>query len=184
MVIAAVAVALLIVGGFTWWEIVQRDKTPDATPVQSAAQSSPATASTSKPTPRPALPPLLEPEAQIFARYAGSQSCRGCHAAQFDSWAKSNHGNAERLPDKVMDAAAFSPERTFHHGTQDSVATLKDGKPVVKTLGFGGAHETYPITRVIGHDPLRQYLVERPGGRVQTLEVAFDPKRNQWFDVR
>jgi predicted CXXCH cytochrome family protein len=53
----------------------------------------------------------------------------------------------------------------------------------VKTLGFGGAHEAYPIARVIGHDPLRQYLVEREGGRFQTLEVAFDPKRGDWFNV-
>ncbi|MEI7821422.1 MAG: tetratricopeptide repeat protein [Verrucomicrobiota bacterium] len=180
---AIVIVALLLVGTFGWWKIAHRDRSPAASPIQGAAQSSPAPASTSKPTPAPSLPPLLEPEAQVFARYAGSQACRECHPAQFEPWAKSNHGNAERLPDKVMDAAAFSPERTFHHGTQDSVATLKDGKPVVKTLGFGGAHERYPITRVIGHDPLRQYLVERPGGRVQTLEVAFDPKRNQWFDV-
>ena len=143
--------------------------------------STPTPAPAQKPT--PALPPLLEPEAQVFARYAGSQSCRECHAAQFESWAKSNHANAERAVSAAMDAAAFSPERTFHHGTQDSVATQIAGKPAVKTLGFGGAHEAYAVARVIGHDPLRQYLVEGTGGRMQALEVAFDPKRNEWFDV-
>jgi tetratricopeptide (TPR) repeat protein len=135
------------------------------------------------PKPAAELPPLLEPETQVFARYAGSQSCRGCHAAQFESWAKSNHGNAERVLNAAVDGAAFSPERTFHHGTQDSAATQVDGKPAVKTLGFDGKIETYPVARVIGHDPLRQFLVERPGGRMQTLEIAFDPKRNEWFDV-
>ncbi len=82
-----------------------------------------------------------------------------------------------------MDHPAFSPERKFHHGAQDSVATMSDGKPVVKTLGFDNKVEAYPVARVIGHDPLRQFLVERPGGRMQTLEVAFDPKRGDWFDV-
>ncbi len=135
------------------------------------------------PTPAPALLPLLEPEAQVFARYAGSQSCRECHAAQFESWAKSNHGNAERAVNAAMDSAAFSPEHNFHHGTQDSVATQVDGKPALKTLGFDGKIETYPIARVIGHDPLRQFLVEGSDGRMQTLEVSYDPKRNEWFDV-
>jgi predicted CXXCH cytochrome family protein len=172
-------VLLAAVGGFAGWKIAQRGKPQTAEPARAAASAPETTA----PTPAPALPPLLEPEAQVFARYAGSQSCRECHAAQFESWAKSNHGNAERLPNAAMDAVAFSPERTFHHGTQQSSAMEVDGKPAVKTLGFENKIETYPIARVIGHDPLRQYLVECPGGRMQTLEVSYDPKRNEWFDV-
>lgn len=179
--IAFALLALLIIGSLGGWNIAQRDRTPAAAPLQSGTQPSQVPTATPKPT--PSLPPLLEPEAQVFALYAGSQSCRECHAAQFESWAKSNHGNAERLPNDTMDAAAFSPERTFHHGTQDSTATEIHGKPAVKTLGFGGKVETYPVARVIGHDPLRQYLVEGAGGRFQTLEVSYDPKRNEWFDV-
>ena len=177
-----VFVVVTIDVGFIVWPNVQRGMKQ---PVAASPNTTPATPTkaTPSPTPLPALPPLLEPEAQVFARYAGSQSCRECHAAQFESWAKSNHANAERVPNAAMDAAAFSPERTFHHGTQQSVATQINGQPAVKTLGFGGATEAYPIARVIGHDPLRQYLVERPGGRFQTLEVAFDPKRSEWFDV-
>ena len=176
----AFALAVVAIGCvIAWWKFAKHVEPPTTSPVQRGEKS------VATPTPKttPAMPPLLEPEAQVFARYAGSQSCRECHAAQFESWAKSNHGNAERLPNATMDAAAFSPERTFHHGTQQSAATQLDGKPAVKTLGFDGKTETYPVARVIGHDPLRQYLVERPGGRVQTLEVAFDPNRNDWFDV-
>ncbi len=178
-VLACVAAVVAIMGAVAWWKFAKHGETPSTAPGQRAEK----TATTPELKPTPAMPPLLEPEAQVFARYAGSQSCRECHATQFESWAKSNHGNAERLPNAALDTAAFSPERTFHHGTQDSSATQVDGKPVVKTLGFDNKHEAYPIARVIGHDPLRQYLVERPGGRFQTLEVAFDPKRNDWFDV-
>ena len=71
----------------------------------------------------------------------------------------------------------------FFHGTQTSTAKNVDGAPAVETLGFGGKVEPYKVARVIGHDPLRQYLVERAGGRLQTLEVAFDPKRTEWFNV-
>jgi len=138
-------------------------------------------------TPAPAkaasIGPFLEPEEKIFAAYAGSQSCRECHGELHDLWAKSNHGNAERLLSAENDAPAFNPEHRLHHGSQDSSAIAKDGMFFVKTLGFDNRVETYPLARAIGHDPLRQFLVERPGGRFQTLEVAFDPKRNEWFDV-
>lgn len=178
--VALVAAGLLISGAFAWWKLGRLGDTRTAAQTGGTTQTPPLLP---PPVPSSALPPLLEPEEQVLARYSGSQSCRECHPTQFESWAKSNHGNAERLPDKVMDAAAFSPERTFHHGTQESVATQANGKPAVKTLGFDNKQETYNVARVIGHDPLRQYLVERPGGRFQTLEVAFDPRRNEWFDV-
>ena len=170
---------MLISAALAWWKFATTNGTPTAATPPSTALTSP----TPAPKPTPALPPLLEPEAEVFSRYSGSQSCRGCHAAQFESWAKSNHGLAERNVDAALDTAAFSPERTFHHGTQDSTATQINGKPAVKTLGFGGKTETYPVARVIGHDPLRQYLVEGERGRFHTLEVAYDPKRNDWFDV-
>ena len=38
-------------------------------------------------------------------------------------------------------------------------------------------------TRVIGHDPLLQYLTLLPGGRYQVHEASYDPKSNQWFYV-
>ncbi|MBW8864569.1 MAG: tetratricopeptide repeat protein [Verrucomicrobia bacterium] len=37
--------------------------------------------------------------------------------------------------------------------------------------------------RVIGNDPLLQYLVPFPGGRFQTLEASYDPHSNQWFNA-
>lgn len=42
---------------------------------------------------------------------------------------------------------------------------------------------SYPVDRVIGHYPLRQYLVSAPGGRWQTLEASWDPRTNDWFNV-
>ncbi|OYV07305.1 MAG: hypothetical protein CFE26_01660, partial [Verrucomicrobiales bacterium VVV1] len=47
----------------------------------------------------------------------------------------------------------------------------------------GNTKQPYTIRRVIGHDPLRQFLVEGPGSRMQALELAFDPHKSEWFDV-
>lgn len=129
------------------------------------------------------LPSLIEPQEKVFAQYAGSAACRECHAEQFTAWEKSNHGLAERGLAPSMDEAAFVPARTFKHGTQTTTASGKDGRFEVRTPGFGGKEETYEVARVIGHDPLRQFLVERPGGRLQALEVALDPHKNEWFNV-
>ncbi|MFZ4763368.1 MAG: tetratricopeptide repeat protein [Roseimicrobium sp.] len=137
------------------------------------------------PASRAPLPitPIVEPEVQAHAQYAGSQSCRACHAELFDQWAKSNHGLAERPWRDDLDKAAFQPTQSFTHGTQTSEARITDGKPQLLTLGFDNKREPYPIERAIGHDPLRQYLVQAFRGRLQTLEVAFDPHQHEWFNI-
>jgi tetratricopeptide (TPR) repeat protein len=127
--------------------------------------------------------PLVRSEAEVFAEYAGSASCRECHAAQYEPWSISNHGLAERPPRDDLDAPAFHPPRTFSHGNQTTEVRQRDGRREVVTLGLGGKPEPFTVERVIGHEPLRQYLVSAPGGRLQTLEASYDPKRNEWFNV-
>jgi len=113
-----------------------------------------------------------------FAAYAGSDSCRECHASAYDEWRKSNHGLAERFLSPSTDDAAFRP-RTFTHGSQHT-----DISPYqVTALGPGRSNTTFNVERVIGNDPLRQFLVKFPGGRYQTLEASYDPHRDEWFNV-
>lgn len=125
----------------------------------------------------------LEDEKKVFAEYAGSSSCRECHLADYQAWQNSHHGLAERLPDAQRDKEAFSGGKAFKHGTQTTEVHEKNGKFEVVTLGFGNKREAYPVSRVIGEDPLRQFLVETTGGRLQTLEAAYDPHKKEWFNV-
>lgn len=125
----------------------------------------------------------LENETAVFARYGGSASCRNCHAGEFESWSRSNHGLAERGLIPSMDEVAFRPPHEIVHASQKSIAREVGGHYEMETLGFGGKTETYVIDRVIGNDPLRQFLVSAPGGRFQTLELSWDPKKLEWFDV-
>ncbi len=111
------------------------------------------------------ITPIVEPEKEAHAQYAGSQSCKACHAELFAQWAVSNHGMAERPLRDDLDKTAFDPAKTVAHGTQSSEAKLADGKPVMVTLGSENKVEPQPIERAIGHDPLRQYLVKAFGGR-------------------
>ncbi len=129
-------------------------------------------------------PPILPPDDSTHAQYAGSSSCKPCHEKEYAEWEKSNHGLAERNYQKGMDEKAFSPKRTLIHG-KDSSETFLDADGVAKILtkGLGNEKRAYPVVRVIGNDPLRQFLVPAPGNRLQTSDVSYDPHKNEWFDV-
>ncbi|MBB5035625.1 tetratricopeptide repeat protein [Prosthecobacter vanneervenii] len=130
-----------------------------------------------------AAPYAMPDEKTTFSQYAGSQSCRECHADQFAKWQGSHHGLAERKPDSKLDDPAFVPSRTFQHGTQ-TTETRKTGSDYeLVALGFGDKITPYRVERVIGHDPLRQFLVSGGDGRLQAMEACLDPHKNEWFNV-
>jgi tetratricopeptide (TPR) repeat protein len=127
---------------------------------------------------------ILAPEDQVHAGYAGSESCRKCHTAEFEKWHTSNHGLAERPVTKEQDFKAFRPKQTLAHGKDVSEAFVdKDELAKIITLGIDNKHHAFPVVRVIGNDPLRQFLIPAPGGRMQTCDVTLDPHKNEWFDV-
>lgn len=127
--------------------------------------------------------PIAEPEAQAYAGYGGSASCKNCHEEAYKLWRTSNHAHAERPPEADLDKDAFEPPRTFPHGTQ-TTSIRRDGDHYeIASIGLSGRMETQTVARVIGHDPLRQFLVPAAGGRYQTLEASFDPLRHEWFNV-
>jgi predicted CXXCH cytochrome family protein len=141
------------------------------------------------PVPAPVIAPLpegpiVEAESKVFAAYAGDAACQACHAQQHAAWSGSHHQLAERPFDPKLDDAAFTPERSFKHGSQTT--TVKhdaSGTPMMDALGFDGVQKAYPLARVIGHDPLRQFLTPGPNGRLHTMEATWDPKAKEWFNV-
>jgi len=136
---------------------------------------------------RPNLPLLNalsgSQESKIFSRYGGSESCRSCHEDEYDLWKNSNHALAERTITPQQDRSAFDPPRFFGHGSQSSSVRWSDGGPQATVVGPAAKAESYEPVRVIGNEPLRQFLVAFPGGRLQALEGAYDPLSNQWFEV-
>jgi len=115
--------------------------------------------------------------------YVGPGSCRECHADAYALWTKSHHGLAERPLRPELDQAAFVPPRAFLHGSQTTKVEATNGSYFITSLGLSGRPETHRVERVLGSDPLRQFLTAAPGGRWQTLEAAYDPNRKEWFDV-
>ncbi len=124
-----------------------------------------------------------QPKPAKQALFGGSASCRDCHEEEFNLWASSHHALAERNLNPALDQASFDPPRSFFHGTQTSGVSWNAGQPSVNARGLTGSNETFLVQRVIGHDPLRQFLVSFPGGSLQTLEASYDPRSNEWFNV-
>ncbi len=160
--------ALVLIGVIAWALWPQKKYTPLPVPVISLFK---------------AKAFVMPDEKTTFAQYAGSESCRDCHADQFTKWLSSHHGLAERKPDTKLDDPAFVPTRSFNHGTQ-STQTRKTGSDYeLIALGFGDKITPYRVERVIGHDPLRQFLVDGGNGRLQAMEACLDPRKNEWFNV-
>ena len=124
-----------------------------------------------------------EAQASIFSDYAGSASCRNCHQEEYDQWAKSHHGLAERMAGSNTCQAAFEGVKTVGRGSQQVSFAIDNGNYEVTTAGPNGPRQTYVVDRVIGRDPLVQFLVGTPDGRWQALATAWDPRRHEWFNV-
>lgn len=126
---------------------------------------------------------VMEDESAAFAAYGGSKSCQPCHEEAYELWVSSHHGMAERPLDPALDGPAFDPTRTFKHGSQQTRVGREGTNWMVTCAGLSKTNETHAVVRVIGHDPLRQFLVAFPGGRLQTLQASYAPGTNEWFDV-
>src|SRR5207302_4193865 len=64
----------------------------------------------------------------------------------------------------------------------------KDGEFFVETDGPDGKLAVFEVKYTFGVDPLQQYLIELPGGRIQALSIAWDsrPKGQggqRWFHL-
>ena len=140
-------------------------------------------AGSSQPPPPPPTANSTPGPARDDGTYAGSSSCQECHPEAFDSWKQSHHGLAERAPNPAQDAPAFDPARTFQHGTQQTRVSRSNDVFLVTTGTPTSPGQSHAVQRVIGVDPLQQYLVSFPGGRLQTLEASYDVRQRDWFNV-
>jgi predicted CXXCH cytochrome family protein len=127
--------------------------------------------------------PTTVSDKELYATYAGAESCRQCHTKEYEAWSNSHHGQAERKIDPALDKPAFDPPRLFEHGTQKTEVRTKGEQFEIVALGYDAKPTPYVVARVIGVDPLRQFLTRTTQGRMQTFEASYDPHKNQWFDV-
>jgi Flp pilus assembly protein TadD len=121
------------------------------------------------------------------ATFVGSETCAGCHHAEAELWRGSQHKLAM---DHATDKSVLSDfnDATFEYYGVRSRFFRRGGKFFVETDGPDGKLSVFEVKYTFGVDPLQQYLVEFPDGRLQALSLAWDsrPKDKggqRWFHL-
>ncbi|WP_108681584.1 tetratricopeptide repeat protein [Methyloceanibacter sp. wino2] len=119
--------------------------------------------------------------------FVGTETCIGCHQEVGTLWQPSQHAHAmaHATVDTVL--GDFSGTTFDYYGTT-SWFFKKDGKFFVETDGPDGILDTFEVKYTFGLDPLQQYLIEFPDGRVQALTIAWDSRPaaeggQRWFHL-
>jgi Flp pilus assembly protein TadD len=122
------------------------------------------------------------PPLSTTTEYVGRQSCAGCHADEDRLWQGSHHDLAmqEATPATVL--GDFDGATLTHFGVT-STFFRREQRFFVRTDGPDGQLHDYPVAYTFGVSPLQQYLVEMPGGRLQTLPLCWDTKNRRWFHL-
>jgi Flp pilus assembly protein TadD len=120
------------------------------------------------------------------ATFVGATACAGCHVRETERWRLSMHARAMELPSSSSVEAPFSGETFTIHGVT-STFSRRDGKYVVRTQGADGAMQDFAVAYTFGVNPLQQYLLALPGGRLQALSISWDarsaPDGRRWFHL-
>jgi predicted CXXCH cytochrome family protein len=121
------------------------------------------------------------------ASFVGSETCAGCHQSQARLWGASQHKAAmQHATDKTV-LGDFNDASFDYYGVYSRFFRNGD-KFLVETDGPDGKLAVFEVKYTFGIDPLQQYLVEFPDGRIQTLSIAWDsrPKEKggqRWFHI-
>ena len=116
------------------------------------------------------------------AKFIGREPCARCHAEAYELWLGSDHDNAMDMATDDTVLGDFD-NAEFTHAGITSRFYRRDGAFFVNTEGPGGEMGEFEIKYTFGIEPLQQYLVPFPGGRLQALPVAWDTERRRWFTL-
>ncbi|MBK5257156.1 MAG: HEAT repeat domain-containing protein [Vicinamibacteria bacterium] len=157
---AVLALVILVAAAGAWWQRGHPLKT-DATEDRPGGRAGP--------SPGP-------------VGYIDNRVCVGCHLDEGREWQESHHAKAMAAPTEQSVLGDFR-NREF---TLKGVTTrfFKRGEAFfVNTEGADGKLADFEIKYAFGVEPLQQYLVEMPDGRLQPLSIAWDNPKQRWFHL-
>jgi Tfp pilus assembly protein PilF len=120
-------------------------------------------------------------EESLSVPYAGSSSCRECHERFYQLWSTSMHGLAMQPYTQEFANTRLMPQ----------IAAITIGKLKYRAdVGKGTVIESrakgtksYRIEHVLGGKNVCYFLTPLDKGRLQTLPVAYDLNKKEWFDT-
>jgi tetratricopeptide (TPR) repeat protein len=113
--------------------------------------------------------------------YAGSVSCRECHEQFYQLWSTSKHGLAMQPYTPEFARTQLTPQQNdLVIGKSKYRADTSEG--VIIETGAKGISK-YPIEHVLGGKNVYYFLTPFKKGRLQTLPLAYDVQKKEWFDT-
>jgi tetratricopeptide (TPR) repeat protein len=113
---------------------------------------------------------------------AGSVSCRPCHERFYLLWSTSYHGLAMQPWGPAVAGAVPPTPAPVHIGDREYLVESSDERGTVVERGAAG-EQRLGIAQVLGGKNVYYFLTELDRGFLQTLPVAYDVRRKEWFDT-
>ena len=117
----------------------------------------------------------------LLNHFVGDQSCKSCHASQYNDWLSSDHFKAMQTANDTTVEGDFDNKEFTADGVINRFFK-KDGKYFINTQGPDGNYQDYEIKYTFGYYPLQQYLISFPGGKLQVTRQSWDSKNKKWFN--
>lgn len=119
----------------------------------------------------------------VDKKFAGSPSCKSCHEKFYALWSTSRHGLAMQPYTDMLAASILAPQaEDISAGEFRYQAFIGPGQGFVRETGPKG-ERNHPISQMLGGKNVCYFLTPLERGRLQTLPVAFDVNRKEWFDT-
>jgi len=125
---------------------------------------------------------IAAPSAPTTTTFTGRNACIDCHTEAYELWLGSDHDNAMDVATDDTVLGDFDDTEFTHAGITSRLYRKGEGF-YVYTEGPGGEMAEFEIRYTFGIEPLQQYLVPFPGGRLQALPIAWDTERKRWFTL-
>lgn len=115
------------------------------------------------------------------ASYAGSSNCRECHQKFYELWSTSHHGLAMQPFSSELGRARLHPQPApLKIGNASYQVDLE--RAVVREQTSSGEKQ-FAIAHAMGGKNVFFFLTPLERGRLQVLPLAFDVRRQVWFDM-
>lgn len=116
------------------------------------------------------------------ATYVGRAACARCHEKETQAWSGSHHDLAMTEATDATVRGDFGDVR-FEGDGERARFFRRAGRFWIESAATGGVPATYEVAYTFGWEPLQQYLVRFPGGRLQAFDVAWDVAAGRWFSL-
>jgi len=116
------------------------------------------------------------------AEWPDEATCRAWHTGQAQAWQGSHQQLAMQAPSEASVLGDFANVQ-FTGERERFRFFRRAGGWWVNAIGADGRAADWRVAYTFGVEPLQQYLLALPGGRLQALGVAWDSEKRRWFEL-